>query len=467
MTALNSGSFYQDTIAAIATAPGRGGIGVIRLSGNDAKTIALALTHRRKLTPRYAHYTSFHDDHRVIDDGIAIFFPGPQSFTGEDVVELQGHGGPVILQLLLRRCFDLGARQARAGEFSERAFLNDKLDLVQAEAIADLINAQTATAARQAQASLRGTFSDAIGDVREQLVSLRKYVEAAIDFPEEEIDFLSEGRVTQQLNTLLNTAKTLRANAKQGAIFRSGASVVLAGRPNAGKSSLLNALAEDQVAIVTDVPGTTRDVVRQHVEIDGVALHLTDTAGLRESDDAIEQEGIKRAQKAISEADLTIHLIDDNDPHVRAIELPATNNILTVLTKIDLSGRPGGVISSESSSETTSNGAASGALAIAPAVAISSKTGAGLSELKKTILTMIGIDGAGDTLFSARERHLLALDLCLTTLEQAEQQFLSSGAGELLAEDLRRAHDQLGEITGRMTSDELLGEIFSSFCIGK
>jgi tRNA modification GTPase len=463
MTALNSGSFYQDTIAAIATAPGRGGIGVIRLSGDDAQTIALALTHRRTLTPRYAHYTSFHDDHRVIDDGIAIFFPGPHSFTGEDVVELQGHGGPVILQLLLRRCFDLGARQARAGEFSERAFLNDKLDLVQAEAIADLINAQTATAARQAQASLRGTFSDAIDDVREQLVSLRKYVEAAIDFPEEEIDFLSEGRVTQQLNTLLNTAKTLRANAKQGAIFRSGATVVLAGRPNAGKSSLLNALAEDQVAIVTDVPGTTRDVVRQHVEVDGVALHLTDTAGLRESDDAIEQEGIKRAQKAISEADLTIHLIDDNDPHAHAIELPATNNLLTVLTKIDLSGRPGGVISSESSSETASNDAP----AVAPAVAISSKTGAGLSELKKTILTMIGIDGADDTLFSARERHLLALDLCLTTLEQAKQQFLSSGAGELLAEDLRRAHDQLGDITGRMTSDELLGEIFSSFCIGK
>ena len=455
MTALNSGSFYQDTIAAIATAPGRGGIGVIRLSGDQAKTIALALTHRRTLTPRYAHYTSFHDDHRVIDDGIAIFFPGPHSFTGEDVVELQGHGGPVILQLLLRRCFDLGARQARAGEFSERAFLNDKLDLVQAEAIADLINAQTATAARQAQASLRGAFSDAIDDVRQQLVTLRKYVEAAIDFPEEEIDFLSEGRVTQQLNTLLNTAKTLRANAKQGAIFRSGATVVLAGRPNAGKSSLLNALAGDQVAIVTDVPGTTRDVVRQHVEIDGVALHLTDTAGLRDSDDAIEQEGIKRAQRAISEADLTIHLIDDNDPHARAVELPDTNNLLTVLTKIDLSGRPDGVISSEISPAST------------PAVAISSKTGAGLSELKKVILTIIGVDGAGNTLFSARERHLLALDSCLTTLEGAEDQFLSSGAGELLAEDLRRAHDQLGEITGRMTSDELLGEIFSSFCIGK
>ena len=455
MTALNSGSFYRDTIAAIATAPGRGGIGVIRLSGDQAKTIALALTHRRTLTPRYAHYTSFHDDHRVIDDGIAIFFPGPHSFTGEDVVELQGHGGPVILQLLLRRCFDLGARQARAGEFSERAFLNDKLDLVQAEAIADLINAQTATAARQAQASLRGAFSDAIDDVRQQLVTLRKYVEAAIDFPEEEIDFLSEGRVTQQLNTLLNTAKTLRANAKQGAIFRSGATVVLAGRPNAGKSSLLNALAGDQVAIVTDVPGTTRDVVRQHVEIDGVALHLTDTAGLRDSDDAIEQEGIKRAQRAISEADLTIHLIDDNDPHARAVELPDTNNLLTVLTKIDLSGRPDGVISSEISPAST------------PAVAISSKTGAGLSELKKIILTMIGVDGAGNTLFSARERHLLALDSCLTTLEGAEDQFLSSGAGELLAEDLRRAHDQLGEITGRMTSDELLGEIFSSFCIGK
>jgi len=455
MTALNSGSFYQDTIAAIATAPGRGGIGVIRLSGDQAKTIAQALTHRRTLTPRYAHYTSFHDDHRVIDDGIAIFFPGPHSFTGEDVVEIQGHGGPVILQLLLRRCFDLGARQARAGEFSERAFLNDKLDLVQAEAIADLINAQTATAARQAQASLRGAFSDAIDDVRQQLVTLRKYVEAAIDFPEEEIDFLSEGRVTQQLNTLLNTAKTLRANAKQGAIFRSGATVVLAGRPNAGKSSLLNALAGDQVAIVTDVPGTTRDVVRQHVEIDGVALHLTDTAGLRDSDDAIEQEGIKRAQRAISEADLTIHLIDDNDPHARAVELPDTNNLLTVLTKIDLSGRPDGVISSEISPAST------------PAVAISSKTGAGLSELKKVILTIIGVDGAGNTLFSARERHLLALDSCLTTLERAEDQFLSSGAGELLAEDLRRAHDQLGEITGRMTSDELLGEIFSSFCIGK
>jgi len=452
MSELSSGSLDQDTIAAIATAPGRGGIGVIRLSGPNAKSIALSLTQLQSLKPRYAHYTRFIDDLETIDDGLTLFFPAPNSFTGEDVVELQGHGGPIILQMLLRRCLDLGARQARPGEFSERAFLNDKLDLVQAEAIADLINAQTSIAARQAQASLRGTFSNAIDSIRHQLVGLRKYVEAAIDFPEEEIDFLTEGHVAQQLATLLADAQHLRHNARQGAIFRSGATVVLAGKPNAGKSSLLNALAEDQIAIVTEQPGTTRDIVREHVEINGVPLHLTDTAGLRESSDLIEQEGIKRAQQAIANADLTVHLIDDTDSSGNIDDLFQPNGpLLTVKTKIDLSNRTPGVVSD----------------ALTPTVAISSKTGAGLEDLKTQMLQLIGVDEGGNTLFSARERHLIALNACIDTLTFAESQFLRSGAGELLAEDLRHAHDQLGEITGCMTSDELLGEIFSSFCIGK
>lgn len=449
--ATESRALEQDTIAAIATAPGRGGIGVIRLSGDRSLGIAQSLTGLTDVRPRYAHYALFKDaDGQPLDDGLFLYFPAPHSFTGESVVELQGHGGTVILNLLLQRCLALGARQARPGEFSERAFLNDKLDLVQAEAIADLINAQTQSAARQAQASLSGQFSDAINTVGTGLLELRKYVEAAIDFPEEEIDFLSEGLVAQRLTALLKDMHDLRRSARQGSIIRTGATVVLAGRPNAGKSSLLNALAGDQIAIVTDRPGTTRDVLREHIEIAGVPLYLTDTAGLRDSDDIVEQEGVRRAQHALTKADLVLHLIDDESP--ADSDLPDLNApVLRVLNKIDLTGRSPG--------RTELSGT--------DAVAISTLTGAGLDVLKDSILTLIGIDGGAETVFSARERHLIALNQAIDVLEQAETRFLASGAGELLAEDLRLTHDELGVITGRLTADELLGEIFSSFCIGK
>ncbi len=447
----------KDTIVAIATPAGNGGVGIVRLSGAAAYTIALTISRRSSLAPRHASYTHFYaDDMTVIDSGLVLYFPSPKSFTGEDVVELHGHGGQLVLSLLMRRCVALGAREARPGEFSERAFLNDKLDLVQAEAIADLINAQTESAARQAQASLQGAFSKRIEHIATQLIQLRLYVEAAIDFPEEDVDFLSEGKVTHQLADLLTCAHQLQSTAKQGAIFQQGARVVIAGKPNAGKSSLLNALAGNAVAIVTDQPGTTRDLVREHINIAGVPLHLTDTAGLRKTDDLIEKEGVKRAQQAIDEADVTLFCTDDSDPS-EPLVLDQTGRRLQLLTKIDLTGRhPGRCI------DTSPDGKKG-----LPVIAISAQTGVGMDELKSEILACLGVSTSNDTLFSARERHLTALQSTIDILALAQQQFLSSGAGELLAEDLRLAHEQLGSITGTMTSNELLGEIFSRFCIGK
>jgi len=447
------GGLDNDTIAAIATPPGNGGIGIVRLSGPQALHIALALTGKSHLTPRHAAFAQFHDgEGTAIDSGLALYFPDPHSFTGEDVVEIQAHGGSVVMNLLLGRCLELGARQARPGEFSERAFLNDKIDLVQAEAIADLISAQTANAARQAQTSLQGTFSRAVHAFAEQLTDLRKYVEAAIDFPEEEIDFLSDGRVADTLRSVLTQGRDLRRQAHQGSLFRSGVTVVLAGRPNAGKSSLMNVLAGNDIAIVTNQPGTTRDILREQININGLPLHLTDTAGLRDSADTIEQEGVRRARAAIAQADLTLQMIDDSDPEPP--EALATDTpLIRVYNKVDLSGRSPGVIS-----DPTDN---------TPGVAISTVTGAGMDTLKETILDTLGVLATTETLFSARERHIAALDKALSVLELAQEQFLGSGAGELLAEDLRLAHEHLGSITGTLSSDELLGEIFSSFCIGK
>lgn len=437
-----------DTIAAVATAPGRGGIGIVRLSGPSAREIAETISHRT-LKPRsatFAHFTAA--DKAIIDSGIVLFFPSPASFTGEDVVELQGHGGPIVLNTVLNRCLALGARQARPGEFSERAFLNDKLDLVQAEAIADLIDAQTQTAARQAQASLQGEFSTAVNTLSQGLLALRIYVEAAIDFPEEEIDFLAEGKVTKQLTDLCHEARTLYENAHRGAIIRSGATVVLAGKPNAGKSSLINRMAGNAIAIVTDIPGTTRDIVRELVEIGGVALRLTDTAGLRATEDTIEAEGVRRAHQAIASADLTLHIIDDNEP---GSPIETSGLVIHVYNKIDISGRPPGLVND----------------AQQPSVAISTKTDAGYTEFEQLLLATLGVHGSDETQFSARERHLVALNSVLATLTTALRQFEASGAGELLAEDLRLANEQLGEITGKVTTEQLLGEIFSSFCIGK
>ena len=450
-------SLDTDTIAAIATPSGSGGVGIIRLSGVNALLIGQTVSNLPVLTPRYAAYTQFYaKDGAAIDSGLILYFPNPHSFTGEDVVELHGHGGQLILSMILRRCLELGAREARAGEFSERAFLNEKLDLVQAEAIADLINAQTESAARQAQASLQGKFSEHINGIARQMVALRMYVEAAIDFPEEEIDFLSEGKVAHQLATLLEDAHALCSAAAQGAIYRTGATVVLAGKPNAGKSSLMNYLAGDAIAIVTDQPGTTRDVVKEHINIDGVPIYLTDTAGLRETDDVIEKEGVRRARQAITQADITLHLVDDTDI-VSTDTLDLTGHCIKVLTKIDLSGRAPGVINKGEHSDHIDS----------PVVGISVQTGEGVDTLKAVLIDALGLKSPGETLFSARERHIKALNQAIELLETAQDQFLSSGAGELLAEDLRLAHNYLGAITGKMSNDDLLGEIFSSFCIGK
>lgn len=447
--------YINETIAAVATAAGRGGIGIIRVSGTATHRLAQTLTGKTSLSARKAYYTDFTDaSGEVIDSGLMLYFPAPHSFTGEDVIELQGHGSPIVLDRLLRRCFELGARQARPGEFSERAFLNDKLDLVQAEAIADLINAQTETAARLAQLSLRGDFSRDVHKLADHLLRLRVYVEAAIDFPEEEIDFLADGHVQEQLRYGIALGDTIRQQAQQGLIYQTGATVVLAGQPNAGKSSLLNNLAGDALAIVTNVPGTTRDLIREHINIRGVPINLIDTAGLRHSDDVIEQEGIRRAKLAMTDADLVLHLCDDNGPSSTAADarLDITHhNVITVLTKVDRSGRPAST--QEAPPQRT--------------VAISNTTGDGLAALKTTLLHFLGVQETTHSPYSARERHLTALTTTLTLLKDAHSQFLAAGAGELLAEDLRRAHDELGHITGVVSSDDLLGEIFSSFCIGK
>ncbi len=445
----------QDTIAAIATAPGKGGVGIVRISGRQALPIA-AHVCGKPLPVRQAVFCNFVDNGNAIDQGIALYFSAPASFTGEDVVELHGHGGPVVMQLLLAACLHAGARQARPGEFSERAFLNDKLDLAQAEAIADLIDATSTQAARSALQSLQGGFSLAVHELLEQLIHLRMYVEAAIDFPEEEIDFLADGKVTAMLEKILADLDALLRNAQQGALLRDGLRVVIAGKPNAGKSSLLNALAEREAAIVTDIAGTTRDVLREQITLDGMPLHIIDTAGLRDSDDPVEQEGIRRAWVEIEQADLVLLLTDssqttETDPdklwrditqHAR----PAVRT-LVVQNKIDASGFTAG---------------ADDAIA-----RVSAKAGSGLAELKSALIKIAGMDNSGEGVFSARTRHVDALARSQTLLHKAGENFQHSGAGELLAEDLKMAQQYLGEITGQFSSDELLGRIFSSFCIGK
>ena len=450
-----------DTIAAIATAAGRGGIGIVRLSGPDARTIGETIC-QRSLQPRHAHYCSFREQHATdpLDAGIALYFPAPNSFTGEDVVELQGHGGPVILDLLLKACCELGTRMARAGEFSERAFLNDKLDLTQAEAIADLINSTTESAARGAVRSLQGAFSATIDALIHKIVALRVYVEAAIDFPEEEIDFIAEGEVDSKLVDIIQQLDSVCAAARQGSLLRDGIKLVIAGKPNAGKSSLLNALSGEETAIVTPIEGTTRDVLREHIQIDGVPLHIVDTAGLHDSSDAVEQEGIRRAWREMETAEHILLVVDANDQYKEDPDsiwpelhqhLPASIPVTIIHNKCDLANRPPGV---EVSADTT-------------IVTLSAKTGAGMEGLKEHLKQAMGYQATTEQQFIARRRHLEALRQARDLLEQGQRQLRDSGAGELLAEDLRQCHHCLGEITGSMSSDQLLGEIFSSFCIGK
>ncbi|KGP63782.1 tRNA modification GTPase MnmE [Legionella norrlandica] len=445
---------FEETIVAIATPPGRGGVGIVRISGPNAYSIALKLNGNKVLQPRFATFCSFYNsDNEIIDQGIAIYFKAPHSFTGEDIVEIQAHGSPVVLDLLIKESVACGARLAKPGEFSERAFLNDKIDLIQAEAIADLIQASSNTAARMALKSLQGDFSKEINQLNEELVYLRMYVEAAIDFPEEEIDFLNDGKVAGLLQKIIQRLNGIRAKANQGVLLREGLSLVIAGRPNAGKSTLINNLAGRDVAIVTEIAGTTRDIMREHILLDDIPLHIIDTAGLRDSDDVVEREGIKRAWEELKRADCVLLVIDVSNPDQQVslmselrLAIPEQIPIITVYNKIDTLN-----LSARCDDKT---------------VYLSARTGHGIDELKKVIKQLVGYQPA-EGQFLARRRHLQALDEAKALLQVGQAQLEHHKAGELLADDLRLAHQVLCEITGEFTSNDLLGKIFSSFCIGK
>jgi tRNA modification GTPase len=442
-----------DTIAAIATPLGNGGVGIIRISGTLVTEIAKQLLNK-SLIPRHALFSSFiDDDGSVIDSGISLYFPAPASYTGEDILELQGHGGSIVLDMLLRRVLSLGARLANPGEFTERAFLNNKLDLAQAEAVADLIESSTEQSVRSAQKSMQGVFSSQINELVTELTELRIYVEAAIDFGDEEIDFLSDGVVENRIVRLMQNIRQIQKTAQQGRLLRDGMTVVLAGKPNAGKSSLLNALAGHEAAIVTDIAGTTRDVLRERIQLDGMPLHIIDTAGLRESDNSIEKEGIRRAHEEIQKADKILLLIDAREPETEDLlkSLPANIDITKVYNKIDLLGLAPEIKQTEEGYSCY----------------LSIKTGEGMDLLKQHLKQSVGFNEATDNVFIARRRHIEALRKGHDYVASALYQLQVSQAGELVAEDLRQAQMSLAEITGEFTSDDLLGKIFSSFCIGK
>lgn len=451
----------KETIVAQATAPGRGGIGILRVSGPLATHVA-QLVLGKCPTPRMADYLPFKDaDGTVLDQGIALYFKAPHSFTGEDVLELQGHGGQVVLDLLLKRILQIeGIRLARPGEFSEQAFLNDKLDLAQAEAIADLIDATSEQAARSALKSLQGEFSHKINALVDSVIYLRTYVEAAIDFPDEEIDFLADGKIEANLRNIIEQLDAVRREAKQGSILREGMKVVIAGRPNAGKSSLLNALAGREAAIVTEIAGTTRDVLREHIHIDGMPLHIIDTAGLRDATDEVERIGISRAWAEIEQADRIVLMLDSHDPDSQDLEkvrsellakLPTTIPVTIVRNKIDLSDEQEGL--------TEENGY--------QIIRLSAQTHQGVQLLREHLKQAMGFQMGTEGGFLARRRHLEALEKAAEHLQSGLFQLTTFQAGELLAEELRLVQAHLSEITGQFTSDDLLGNIFSSFCIGK
>jgi tRNA modification GTPase len=464
-----------DNIAAIATAPGRGGIGVVRISGHGLTALAQAITGKTPV-PRRASYASFLDaDGSVLDQGLVLYFPAPHSYTGEDVLELQGHGGPAVLQAVLQRCLDLGARLARPGEFTERAYLNDKLDLAQAESVADLIDATTTQAARSAMRSLQGDFSRAIHALVDELIRLRMLVEAMLDFPEEEVDELDLDRRNRQLAAVRAELEQVSSLARQGSLLREGAHIVLVGQPNVGKSSLLNRLSGEEVALVSDIPGTTRDVIRQAIQLEGVPLHIHDTAGLRESSDVVEQMGIARTHSAAEKADLILVLLDATqgitpaDQQILAA-LPADIPRLFVFNKSDLldenesqrSVRPE-LVEGQSSPAHGSTSSPRAGIVDTDHLYLSAKTGTGLDELRQRLLALIGWHQEAGV-FMARERHLRALTSARIHLENAAAELART---ELFAEELRLAQEALNTITGEFTADDLLGEIFSRFCIGK
>ncbi|MBI0134090.1 tRNA uridine-5-carboxymethylaminomethyl(34) synthesis GTPase MnmE [Snodgrassella sp. W8132] len=452
------------TIAAIATAPGRGGVGVVRLSGKNLLSLAQKLSGGKTPVPRKVMYTDFVDEQdAVIDNGLLLYFAEPASFTGEDVIELQGHGGPVVLQMLLQRCLQLGAQLAEPGEFTKRAFLNNKLDLAQAESVADLIDASSQSAARMAVRSLKGAFSEEIHRLVDDLITLRMLVEATLDFPEEDIDFLQAADASGKLKQLRDRLDKVLQHAQQGALLREGMNVVLVGAPNVGKSSLLNALAGDDIAIVTDIAGTTRDTVREQITLDGVPVHIIDTAGLRETEDVVERIGIERSQQAVQQADVALILIDQREglnATTAAIlaQLPASLHKIEVHNKIDLTGEAASCVSRETGKLRAFTDAGQ-------VIALSARTGEGLDLLRQALLQQVGWQGESEGLFLARTRHIQAL-------EQAKEELLNASMCqenqiELFAEHLRLAQNALNEITGEFSADDLLGVIFSRFCIGK
>jgi tRNA modification GTPase len=445
-----------DTIAAIATSPGRGGIGIIRISGPDSYSIARKITHKEPES-RTAHYAEFHSlEGDKLDSGILIYYPSPHSYTGEDVVELQGHGGPVVLGMLLRSVLAAGARQAEPGEFTERAFLNNKIDLLQAEAVADLINSVSEQAARSAARSLQGDFSKRIARLQEGMTSIRVFIESALDFPDEEIDFIADTDVIGRLNTILETTSSLLKDAKTGSKLREGLRAVIIGRPNVGKSSLLNRLTGEDRAIVTEIAGTTRDVIEDTITVGGIILNIVDTAGLREAEGVVEEEGIRRSVQEISKADIVIWVtdlpvVDDKEKTILNDNKIDSDKLLIVHNKMDL-------YQQASLKEQTDEYIH---------IHLSAKTGAGIEILFDNLLSLSGLKNTGEDLVLARERHIKAIETTMDIITASKQDFALIPQAELLAESLRRAQMELSRVTGELTADDLLSEVFSKFCIGK
>jgi len=444
--------YARDTIVAAATPPGKGGIGIVRISGDDTEKVAVAMLSNLP-QPRLATNAKIHNRNGdELDSGIALYFPGIASYTGESVLEFHGHGGPVVVSSIIDAAVEFGARRAEPGEFSKRAFLNGKLDLVQAEAIADLIDSGTSQAARAALRSLSGSFSHAVENLQLKLLNLRLHVEAAIDFPEEEIDFLSDRELLKKIDDCAAAFEKLRRETSIGRVLRDGLQFVIVGKPNAGKSSLLNLLSGQEAAIVTEVAGTTRDILRERIEIDGLAVELVDTAGLREDPDRIEAEGIRRAREALKNADGVLWIKDASESEGGSPEekIPEDVPVIILRNKIDITGDDAGPLEDD-----------------AHTLNVSAKSGAGIDDLRETIRKLAGYKDLGEGAFTARRRHVDAIALATKRFERGKEALDKNKAGELFAEDLRLSHEALGEITGSFTSDDLLGRIFSEFCIGK